>query len=152
MVLAVSGLSPVIMMVRMPIRRSSAKRSAMPGLTVSLSSMTPSGRPSQRMARGVAPAPAMASLMVPSSGGGVPARPATMASVAPFMMVEPSVRVTPLVRRSAENGDDLADAAARSGVLRGSEHLPRQGHYRAALRGLVVERGQQRGRWPPPGR
>ena len=41
---AVSGLSPVIMIVRMPIRRSSAKRSAMPGLTVSLSSMTPSTR------------------------------------------------------------------------------------------------------------
>ena len=33
---AVRGLSPVIMTVRIPIRRRSAKRSAMPGLTMSL--------------------------------------------------------------------------------------------------------------------
>ena len=39
---AVSGLSPVIITVRMPIRRSSAKRSRMPPLTMSLSWMTPS--------------------------------------------------------------------------------------------------------------
>ena len=36
MVRAVSGLSPVIMMVRMPMARSSSKRSRIPGLTVSL--------------------------------------------------------------------------------------------------------------------
>ena len=39
---AVSGLSPVIITVRMPIARISANRSAMPGLTTSDSSTTPS--------------------------------------------------------------------------------------------------------------
>ena len=36
MALAVSGLSPVIMTVRMPILRISSNRSAMPSLTMSL--------------------------------------------------------------------------------------------------------------------
>ena len=40
--LAVSGLSPVIITVRMPIRRISSKRSRMPCLTTSLRWMTPS--------------------------------------------------------------------------------------------------------------
>ncbi len=39
---AVSGLSPVIITVRMPIARSWSKRSRMPGFTVSLRWMTPS--------------------------------------------------------------------------------------------------------------
>ena len=39
-VAAVRGLSPVIITVRMPIRRNSAKRSTRPSLTVSLSSMS----------------------------------------------------------------------------------------------------------------
>ena len=38
---AVSGLSPVIMMVRIPIVRSCSKRSLIPPLTISLSKMTP---------------------------------------------------------------------------------------------------------------
>ena len=42
MAAAVRGLSPVIMMVLMPIRRSSAKRSRIPPFTMSLSWMTPS--------------------------------------------------------------------------------------------------------------
>ena len=44
MALAVSGLSPVIMTVRMPIRRISSNRSRMPSLTTSLRLMTPSVR------------------------------------------------------------------------------------------------------------
>ena len=40
--LAVNGLSPVIITVRMPIRRSSSNRSAMPCLTMSFSATTPS--------------------------------------------------------------------------------------------------------------
>ena len=44
MAAAVSGLSPVIMMVRMPMRRISSKRARMPPLTMSLSSITPSTR------------------------------------------------------------------------------------------------------------
>ena len=44
MALAVSGLSPVIITVRMPIRRISSNRSRMPCLTTSLRWMTPSTR------------------------------------------------------------------------------------------------------------
>ena len=63
MAAAVSGLSPVIITVRMPIRRSSAKRSRMPPLTMSLRWMTPSRRPSRATASGVPPARAMRSAM-----------------------------------------------------------------------------------------
>ncbi len=55
MAAAVIGLSPVIMMVRMPMRRSSAKRSRMPPLTMSLRWMTPSNLPSRATASGVPP-------------------------------------------------------------------------------------------------
>ena len=59
MAAAVSRLSPVIITVRMPMRRSSAKRSLMPPLTMSLSSITPRTRtlPAARSATtsGVAP-------------------------------------------------------------------------------------------------
>ena len=41
---AVNGLSPVIITVRMPMRRISSKRCRMPCLTMSLSWITPSGR------------------------------------------------------------------------------------------------------------
>ena len=61
---AVIGLSPVIMMVRMPMRRSSAKRSRMPPLTMSLSWMTPSSLPSLATASGVPPAFEISSAMV----------------------------------------------------------------------------------------
>ena len=47
-VAAVRGLSPVIMTVRMPILRNSANRSTSPSLTVSLSSIMPTARPSLR--------------------------------------------------------------------------------------------------------
>ena len=52
---AVSGLSPVIMTVRMPILRNCAKRSLIPPLTMSLSSMTPSVCRSSATTSGVAP-------------------------------------------------------------------------------------------------
>ena len=55
MAAAVIGLSPVIMTVRMPMRRNSAKRSRMPPLTMSMSSMTPSNRLSFATASGVRP-------------------------------------------------------------------------------------------------
>ena len=50
---AVSGLSPVIITVRMPIRRISSKRSRMPCLTTSLRWTTPSARPRSATTRGV---------------------------------------------------------------------------------------------------
>ena len=69
MVAAVSGLSPVIMIVRTPIARNSSNRFDRPGLTVSFSSMRPMTRPFERIARGVAPAPAMASDSATTSAG-----------------------------------------------------------------------------------
>ena len=55
MAAAVRGLSPVIITVRMPIRRSSPKRSRMPPLTMSLRCTTPSRRRSRATASGVPP-------------------------------------------------------------------------------------------------
>ncbi len=53
---AVSGLSPVIITVLMPMRRSSAKRSLMPPLTMSLSSITPRTCSPSATTSGVRPA------------------------------------------------------------------------------------------------
>ena len=69
---AVSGLSPVIMTVLMPIRRSSPKRSLMPPLTMSLSWMAPSTRAPSATTRGVAPAFEMVSTVRRTSGGTAP--------------------------------------------------------------------------------
>ncbi len=52
---AVSGLSPVIMTVRIPILRSWAKRSLIPPLTTSLSSITPKVCAPSATTRGVPP-------------------------------------------------------------------------------------------------
>jgi len=59
----VRSLQPVIMMVRMPMRRSSAKRSRMPPLTISLSWTMPRSRPSFATASGVPPSLAIRSAM-----------------------------------------------------------------------------------------
>ena len=53
---AVSGLSPVIITVRIPIARKSRNRSAIPPLTMSLSSTTPRTRVPSATTRGVEPA------------------------------------------------------------------------------------------------
>ena len=55
MVLAVRGLSPVIITVRMPMARRRSKRSLMPGLTTSFSSTSPMTSPSAVTASGVEP-------------------------------------------------------------------------------------------------
>ena len=55
MAAAVSGLSPVIMTVRMPMARSWSKRSRMPPLTMSLRWMTPSALSSRATTSGVPP-------------------------------------------------------------------------------------------------
>ena len=111
MVRAVNGLSPVTMIVRMPIRRSSSKRARRPGLTVSLSSITPRSAPFRRMASGVAPSPAISSLSTFSSAGAASSRAASMASTAPLRTTVPSTKMTPLVRDWAENGTIWATAA-----------------------------------------
>ena len=107
---AVNGLSPVTMIVRMPIRRSSSKRARRPGLTVSLSSITPSTVPFRRIASGVAPRPAISSLRAFSSGGAAASRAASIASTAPLRTTVPSARITPLVRDCAEKGTTCATA------------------------------------------
>ena len=63
MALAVSGLSPVIITVRMPMSRSSANRSTMPSLTVSFRWMTPRTRGPSATTRGVPPPAAMRSML-----------------------------------------------------------------------------------------
>ncbi len=69
MAAAVSGLSPVIITVLMPILRSWAKRSFMPPLTMSLRWMTPSAWLSRVTTSGVPPARAMESTAGLRSGG-----------------------------------------------------------------------------------
>ena len=77
MAAAVSGLSPVIITVRMPMARSSAKRSRMPCFTVSLSWITPSTCASSATASGVPPVLEMPATISSSSAGNVPPWSAT---------------------------------------------------------------------------
>ena len=72
MAAAVSGLSPVIITVRMPMRRSSAKRSRIPPLTMSFSWIAPSTRGPSATTSGVAPALAMRSTAARTSAGTAP--------------------------------------------------------------------------------
>ena len=117
---AVSGLSPVIMMVRMPMRRSSAKRSRMPPLTTSLRWMTPSSWSFLTTASGVPPDFAMVSAIVLASmiSGRVSARPrcfrnAITESTAPLRIWVPSMS-TPLIRVCAVKGTKWACIGAMS--------------------------------------
>ena len=132
--LAVSGLSPVIITVRMPIRRSSSNRSRMPSLTTSLRWMTPrarAGSPSTRSATtsGVPPAPEIASTIAPELARRV-SPPCSRTHVddraaAPLRICRPPSRSTPLIRVCAVNGTNVARGqlarararAARSAVL-----------------------------------
>ena len=142
MAAAVSGLSPVIMTVRMPIRRSSAKRSRMPPLTMSLRWMTPSSRPSSATASGVPPDLAMLVGDRARARGAAcgrrglahrraPHRPRPCGSTAPSTS-------TPLMRVWAENGHELGvqrrHLAAADAVLLLGQH-----DDRAAFRRLVGE-------------
>ncbi|MND63299.1 hypothetical protein D3C80_546070 [compost metagenome] len=87
MAAAVRGLSPVTITVRMPICRSSAKRSRIPGLTTSLRWMAPSSLPSTATSSGVPPLWAIFSTSR-ASGAGISSRPmptqASTASTAPL--------------------------------------------------------------------
>ncbi len=95
--LAVSGLSPVIMTVLMPMRRSSSNRSRMPSLTTSLRWMTPRTRApsvsSRATSSGVPPACEIVSVSSCASGVTVPPRSSTQATtepVAPLRTLRPS--------------------------------------------------------------
>ncbi|KAG1434747.1 hypothetical protein G6F55_014479 [Rhizopus delemar] len=101
MAAAVSGLSPVIITVRMPIARSCANFSRMPCLTTSDSSITPSTWRPSATTSGVAPLRATCSTRPASSAGTVPPSACTwlrIASSAPFRICRPCSRSTPDMR------------------------------------------------------
>ena len=134
---AVSGLSPVIITVRMPICRNSEKRSRMPPLTMSFRWITPSSRPSLATASGVPPSLAMRSAItvvwrtaseIGAARNAVCAPPpalrrsgplpppsanAIIESTAPLRIETPSTSM-PLIRVCAENGTKLALSGAIS--------------------------------------
>ena len=121
MAAAVSGLSPVIITVRMPIARSSSKRSRMPGLTVSLSWMTPrirgAGRPRDRRRRAAWRRRARCrSTIGPSSSGHVAARvldqPAHRVGGALADASGRRCKSMPLMRVWAVNGTSTASGAS----------------------------------------
>ena len=138
---AVSGLSPVIITVRMPIRRSSAKRSRMPPLTMSLRWMTPSSLPSLATASGVPPAPAILAAIDSSSRTTLGAvalalQSAMTASTAPLRIEAPSTvdaAHAGLRREGNEPGMQRRHLAAADAVLLLGQH-----DDRAALRRLVA--------------
>ena len=72
---AVNGLSPVIMTVLIPMRRNSAKRSLMPPFTTSFRCTTPSTCAPSATTRGVPPWRAMASTLLRTVAGRLPAEP-----------------------------------------------------------------------------
>ena len=152
MALAVSGLSPVIITVRMPIRRISSNRSRMPCLTTSLRWMTPStdAVPSTTSSdhQGVPPAAEMPSTMSPSS---VDTRPPWVRTHSATELAAPLRSLCPLFevdaghpcRRAELDPVRLVEFAGRAcpqPVLLLGEH-----HDRAAFRRLVGEAGQLRG-------
>ena len=142
---AVSRLSPVTMTVRMPIARSRSKRSRMPSLTTSLSSMTPSTCASRATASGVEPWRAMRSSSAASSGGAWPPSSLDPAQdrVAGALAQAAAVDVDAAHARLGGERDELAlqrgDVVLADAVLLG-EH-----DDRAALGRLVGERGHLRG-------
>ena len=110
MAAAVSGLSPVIITVRMPMRRSSAKRSRTPALTTSFSATAPSSRPPWTTASGVCPARAISSVIrFSSSAPEASGLARSTESTAPFNTSTPSLR-TPEVRGWAVKGITSASA------------------------------------------
>ena len=114
MAAAVSGLSPVIITVLMPIRRSWANRSFIPPLTISFRWITPSASPLRATTSGVPPVRAISSTTgFRSCGKGQP-KPwmyVIMASGAPLRMLVPS-RFTPLMRVCAVKGMKCAPDGA----------------------------------------
>ena len=156
MVAAVRGLSPVTMTVRMPILRNSAKRSTRPSLTVSLSSMRPTTRPSSRIARGVAPRSARWSDASRISGGIGPSRSWAIASMAPLRTSPPETSLD-AARAGLGAERDLLGDGGREAAKPGSSRVPagapsaaRRSRAsvddRAPLGRLVADRRHERGR------
>ena len=140
---AVTRLSPVIITVRMPILRSSSKRSLMPPLTMSFRWMTPSTKLSWATTSGVPPARAILSTSSSRRAGAWPPCSSTKrltASAAPLRSLR-AVHVDAAHPRGRGERDEgrlvLAELAAAQAVALLGEH-----DDRAALRRLVGERGE----------
>src|ERR1035438_1505853 len=155
---AVSGLSPVIITVRMPMARSCANRSLIPPLTTSLRKMTPSvSRPSATTS-GVPPRREISSTAVVVDSGQAPPWDSTQAltlAAAPLRIEragEPSAaaRSTPLMRVCAVNGTKCARCAERSRPRRVNFFL-REPDYAAAPGRLIREGGERGGVGEPLG-
>ena len=144
---AVSGLSPVIITVLMPIARSASKRSRMPPLTMSLRWMTPSARVRSATTSGVPPARAMRSTTACSSGETLPPlRLRRSAAIGVGRALRGSRRPstsTPDMRVCAVNGTNAADLSAQLAAA-DAVLLLRQDDDRAPLRRLVGQRGELR--------
>ena len=113
---AVTRLSPVIITVRMPILRSSSKRSFMPPLTMSLRWMTPSAQLSRATTSGVPPCSATLWTIWSSSAGARPpcsSMKVLTASAAPLRISVPFMSI-PLIRVWAVKGTKLCSPSSRS--------------------------------------
>ena len=123
MAAAVSGLSPVIITVRMPIWRISSNFSLMPCFTTSFSSMTPRIVGPSATTSGVEPARAMRSTISSSPSGMAPPWSVTQRltdSAAPLRIWRPSMS-RPDMRVVAEKGTKTAPAPrSRSRMLKRS--------------------------------
>ena len=146
MAAAVSGLSPVIMTVRMPMARNCSKRSRMPPLTMSFRCTTPSARSRSATTSGVPPVREMRSVMSISSVGTVPPcswTNSTTESVAPLRMRRPSMIHAAHARLGGEGnevGFVLGHFAAANVVRLLGQH-----HDGAAFGSLVGQAGKLRG-------
>src|SRR4029450_8104494 len=139
MAAAVSGVAPVIVAVR----RSWSKRSRMPPLTTSLRWTTPRGRAPSATTSGVPPSRAMSSTIGSSSPGTAPAwllDPGNDGVGGPLADL-PAVEVRPRHPGLGGEGDEpgalLQQLPAAQAVA-----LLGQDHDRAALGGLVGQRGE----------
>ena len=149
MAAAVRRLSPVIITVLIPMRRSSAKRSLMPPFTMSFSSITPSTRAvlvASATTSGVEPRRATVSTSARTSLGNgtfLEATQAATASAAP-LRIERSGRSTPLMRVCAEKRMNVPPSAATSRSPQAERGL-REHDDAPPFRRLVGERGKLRG-------
>ena len=152
MAAAVSGLSPVIITVRIPISRSCTKRSTRPSLITSLRYTTPSILFPSTTTNGVPPVREIWSTIAISSGGVVPLRSSTYArivSAAPLRSCRPSGRSTPDIRVCAVNstssapGDSVTGERPRSPVASVMIDLP-SGVSSAALAATAASASSSR--------
>ena len=143
---AVSGLSPVIMTVRMPMMRIWAKRSRMPPLTMSFRWITPSTRGPSATTSGVPPVREIRRQYPTTVCGKCPPRSMTCCltdSVAPLRIARPSIVQAAHARLRGERdelGLVLGDLAAAQAVF-----LLRQHHDAAAFGRFVGKAGKLRG-------